>query len=51
VTADSPLLQRDARERLTAWLVTGPLGHLYSVVADLSLFGGRLLARRLSRRS
>lgn len=26
---------RRAPERLTGWLATGPLGHLYSLVADL----------------
>ncbi|HEX2071531.1 MAG TPA: hypothetical protein VHF90_07790 [Thermoleophilaceae bacterium] len=46
-----PQLRRGARERLAAWLVTGPLGHLYSVVADLTVFGVRLAARRLPGRS
>jgi hypothetical protein len=30
-----------ARERIAAWIVTGPLGHLWSVVADVAV----LLAR------
>jgi hypothetical protein len=29
------------RDRVAAWIVTGPLGHLWSVVADLAV----LLAR------
>jgi hypothetical protein len=44
-------LRRSPGERLAAWLVTGPLGHLYSVVADLSVFGARLVAGRLRGRS
>jgi hypothetical protein len=51
VTAPSPALRRAPGERLAAWLVTGPVGHLYSVVADLAVFGARLLARRLHGRS
>lgn len=50
MTAHLPPFQRGHRERLAAWLVTGPLGHLYSVVADLGLFGMRLAARRLAGR-
>ena len=34
---------------LAAWLVTGPLGHLYSAVADLAVFGVRSLRGRLRR--
>jgi hypothetical protein len=51
VTAHSPPLQRGRRERLAAWLVTGPLGHLYSGMADLAVFAARLIARRLRGRS
>lgn len=37
-------------ERLAAWLVTGPLGHLYSVVADLAgYFVGWMLTRAKRR--
>jgi len=37
-------------ERLAAWLVTGPLGHLYSVVADLTeYFVGSMLQRAKRR--
>jgi len=28
-------VRREAPERLHAWLVTGPLGHLWSAVADV----------------
>jgi hypothetical protein len=40
-----------ARDRAAAWIVTGPLGHLWSVVADLVVlfarYGwGRLRAAR-----
>ena len=48
--APSPALHRSPAERLVAWLVTGPLGHLYSVVADLTVFGSRLVVRRLRGR-
>jgi hypothetical protein len=51
VTAPPPTLRRAPRERLAAWLVTGPLGHLYSIAADLIVFGARLAARRLASRS
>jgi len=50
MTAGSPSLRRTGRERLAAWLVTGPLGHLYSVTADLTIFGARAAARRLGGR-
>ncbi len=41
---------RGARERLQAWVVTGPLGHLWSVVADLAVFVADEL-RKKARRS
>jgi len=47
VTIHSPSLRRGPREHVAAWLVTGPLGHLYSVVADLTVFAARLIAGRL----
>jgi hypothetical protein len=50
VTVHSASLTRSRRERLAAWLVTGPLGHLYSVLADLTVFAAALLRRRLGRR-
>jgi hypothetical protein len=30
-----------ARDRLAAWTVTGPLGHLWSVLADLAVLFAR----------
>jgi hypothetical protein len=51
VTAPPPTLHRAPRERLAAWLVTGPLGHLYSIVADVIVFAARLAAHRLASRS
>jgi hypothetical protein len=45
-------LRRDPFERLWAWLYTGPLGHLYGIVADISVMWvryGALLARRRLR--
>ncbi|NLT07751.1 MAG: hypothetical protein GXY03_15800 [Solirubrobacterales bacterium] len=50
MSAHSPSLRRGRAERLAAWLVTGPAGHLYSVVADVAVFGGRHLAARLRGR-
>jgi hypothetical protein len=35
------MVRRGPAERLAAWAVTGPLGHLWSVVADVTV----LLAR------
>ena len=40
---------RGPAERLQAWLVTGPLGHLWSVLADLGVFVARQLRERLRR--
>jgi hypothetical protein len=37
----SRVIDRGPRERLTAWLVTGPLGHLYGTLADIVLLWGR----------
>ena len=34
-------------DRFAAWLVTGPLGHLWSVVADLAVLFARYGWRRL----
>jgi hypothetical protein len=42
-------LRRSPGERLLAWIVTGPLGHLWSAVADVTLLLGRYLASRLRR--
>jgi hypothetical protein len=35
------------RDRFAAWLVTGPLGHLWSVVADLAVLFARYGWQRL----
>ena len=39
-----------ARDRLAAWIVTGPLGHLWSVVADLAVLFARYGWARLGGR-
>jgi hypothetical protein len=44
-------LHRSRGERFAAWLVTGPLGHLYSVLTDLAIFAAEAVRRRLARRS
>ncbi|HEX8857144.1 MAG TPA: hypothetical protein VF752_16235 [Thermoleophilaceae bacterium] len=48
------LTDRGRRERLVEWLYTGPLGHLYGVLADLVQlwvrYGVRRLRLRVSRR-
>ena len=41
-----PDIRRRPAERLLAWLVTGPLGHLYSVVADLTIMAVTEARRR-----
>lgn len=42
-----------ARDRILAWIYTGPVGHLYGAVADVmqlwSLYLMSLVRRRLSR--
>ena len=50
VRASAGQHRRGPVERLGAWLYTGPLGHLYSVVADLSVFFGRWMLQRAKRR-
>jgi hypothetical protein len=37
-----------ARDRAAAWIVTGPLGHLWSVVADLAVLFARYGWSRLT---
>jgi hypothetical protein len=50
VTGPSPPLRRGPAERALAWVVTGPLGHLWSVVADVGLFVlGSLATRAMAR--
>jgi len=46
VPARSPQLRRGLGERALAWVFTGPLGHLYSALADLAVFFVRSLATR-----
>ena len=38
-----------ARDRAAAWIVTGPLGHLWSVLADLTVLFARYGWSRLVR--
>jgi hypothetical protein len=35
------------RERLQAWIVTGPIGHLWSAVADIAVLWGRYAVGKL----
>jgi hypothetical protein len=41
---------RGPLERALAWLYTGPLGHLYGVLADVAELWARYLAARLRAR-
>jgi hypothetical protein len=43
-------LRRRPGERLAAWLYTGPLGHLYGTVADVTAAWTRYAADRLRAR-
>jgi hypothetical protein len=36
--------------RFRAWLVTGPLGHLWSALADMTIIWARYLAHRARMR-
>jgi hypothetical protein len=38
-------------DRFVAWLVTGPLGHLWSALADMTLLWARWLAHRARGRA
>jgi hypothetical protein len=38
-----------ARERFLAWIYTGPLGHLYGTLADVTQFWILYLASRIRR--
>jgi hypothetical protein len=40
-----------ARDRTAAWIVTGPIGHLWSVLADLAVLFSRYGWSRLSSRA
>ncbi|HYI98758.1 MAG TPA: hypothetical protein VEX36_03630 [Thermoleophilaceae bacterium] len=43
----TPPPHRGPGERLAAWIFTGPLGHLFSVVADIGSYWLRQLGRRI----
>jgi hypothetical protein len=43
-------VHRGLAERAAAWVITGPLGHLYSAVADLAVFFVRSVIGRARRR-
>ena len=42
-------VRRPPAERLQAWIVTGPLGHLWSALADMTVIWVRYLAHRARR--
>ena len=44
-------MRRRLAERIQAWVVTGPLGHLYSVVVDLGVFFVKSALTRAQNRS
>jgi hypothetical protein len=41
-----PVRRRPAAEQLHAWIVTGPIGHLWSAAADITLIWARYLVGR-----
>lgn len=43
-------VSRAPAERALAWLYTGPLGHLYGVLADVTVLWARYAASRLRKR-
>jgi hypothetical protein len=42
-------VRRAAAEKLEGWIVTGPLGHLWSALADMAVIWVRYLAHRARR--
>jgi hypothetical protein len=42
----APVLRRPAAEKLQAWIVTGPLGHLWSALADVTIICTRYVLNR-----
>ena len=44
-------IRRGPGEKLAAWVVTGPLGHFWSVAADITLLWVRYGLARLRRAS
>jgi hypothetical protein len=51
VPSPGPPIRRHAPERALGWLVTGPLGHLWSVAADVVLLWSRYTLARLRGRA
>jgi hypothetical protein len=45
-----PSVRRPIAEKVQAWIVTGPLGHLWSALADMTLIWSRWLGHRARRR-
>jgi hypothetical protein len=44
-------LHRPLAERAAAWVYTGPVGHLWSAVADISVLWVRWIAHEARRRA
>jgi hypothetical protein len=44
------VISRGPSERISAWLVTGPLGHLYGTLADIAMLWARWGASRVRTR-
>jgi hypothetical protein len=44
------MIRRGPRETLSAWMVTGPLGHLYGTLADITLLWSRWWLSRVRAR-
>jgi hypothetical protein len=42
-------VRRGASERLQAWVITGPLGHLWSALADIVVLLARYARARVVR--
>jgi hypothetical protein len=51
VAALPPPVRRDPAERALAWLYTGPLGHLWAVVADVAVLWARYAYARVRARA
>jgi hypothetical protein len=51
VPGSASIGRRAPAERLLAWVVTGPLGHLWSAVADITLLWVRWLLLRARGRA
>jgi hypothetical protein len=45
------MIRRTSREKLLAWIVTGPLGHLYGTLADLTALWTRWGVSRIRARA